>query len=84
MNTDTIVAKTREIAKTHYEGMERLDMEDSEPAMLKTDLYEKLKAFLPIIKEADMTLLYSELESKGYATMITNDTVTFSKDFLEE
>jgi hypothetical protein len=82
MNIDTLVAETRKIVKTHYEGMERLDMEDSDPAMLKTDLYEKLKAFLPNINEADIAPLYSELESKGYATLITNDSVTFSKDFI--
>lgn len=84
MNIDTLVAETRNIVKTHYEGMERLNMDSSDPAMMKTDLYEKLKVLVPLMREADMAPLYSELESKGYATLITNDTITFSKDFIHK
>jgi hypothetical protein len=64
--------------------MKRLDMDQSDPAMLKDDLFEKLKAFLPGMVRDDMAPLYHELEANGQATLITNDTITFSKDFIGE
>lgn len=84
MYIDKLISQTRYIAKTHYEGMKRLEMGESDPAMTKIDLFEKLKAFIPEMTEADMAPLYSELQQNGYATLITNDTVTFSKDFIGE
>lgn len=62
--------------------MERLSMEESDPAMLKDDLFEKLLAFVPDMQKDDMAPLYRELQTSGDITLISNDTVTFSKKFI--
>ncbi|MCD6064391.1 MAG: hypothetical protein K0R82_2302 [Flavipsychrobacter sp.] len=64
--------------------MKSMSMEESDPAMLKDQLFEKLQAFLPDMKKEDMSELYRELETSGDIMLITNDTVTFSKDFIGE
>lgn len=82
MNIDELVAQTRSIMKTHYEGMQRLQMGESDPMITKEDLCQQLQSFKPSITHTDLAPLYHTLEEKGYATLITNDTITFSKDFV--
>lgn len=82
MDVDKLIEQTREIIKTHYEGMESLCMGSSNPAILKKDLHEQLSVFLPDIDTHNLHPLYDALKDKGYATLITNDTITFSKSFI--
>ncbi len=82
MHIDRLIEQTRDIVKTQYEGMERLSMEESDPAILKDDLFEKLQAFIPGMTKDDMTILYRELQMSGDITLVSNDTVTFSKKFI--
>lgn len=82
MDLDKLIEQTRFIARTHYEGMKRLKMGDSDPEILKEDLCQQLKAFVPRMNTELLHPLYDALKEKGYATLITNDTITFSKDFI--
>jgi hypothetical protein len=84
MYRDDVIQQVRAIAKNHYEGMKALDMGNSEPVVQKKDLAEQLQARLSGFAIEELSWLYTTLELKGYATLITNDTVTFSKDFIGE
>lgn len=82
MNINELVEQTRKIVKTHYDGMKRLEMADSDPEITKEDLCQQLKSFVPGMGPDQLHPLYDALNEKGYATLITNDTITFSKSFI--
>jgi hypothetical protein len=82
MNINELIEKTRTIMKTHYEGMVKAHMGGSDPEIRKEDLCQQLNAVLPDAGLENMRPLYNALEEKGYAKLITNDTITFTKDFV--
>ena len=81
MDINDVIARVREIARTYYEGMKANDM-DSEPAILKKDLVSELRAKSPALQDGYIARVYNTLRERGDITLITNDTVTFSKDFV--
>lgn len=84
MNISELIEQTRKIVKTHYQGMKRMEMEDSDPEITKADLCQQLSSFVPGMQPDLLQPLYTALDEKGYATLITNDTITFSKSFIGE
>jgi len=81
MDINDVISKAREIVKAHYEGMKANDMK-TDPAMLKKDFQGELQAKIPGVQDNYITKLYAALEERGDITLITNDTITFSKDFV--
>ncbi|RYD55338.1 MAG: hypothetical protein EOP56_16555 [Sphingobacteriales bacterium] len=82
MNINDLIEKTRNIMKTHYEGMVKVNMGSSDPEIRKEDLCQQLDALTPEERIENMRPLYNALEEKGYAKLITNDTITFTKEFV--
>lgn len=82
MNINDLIEHTRIIMKNHYEGMVKAQMADSDPEIRKEDLCLQLQALLPGVAEVNMHYLYQALEEEGYARLITNDTITFTKGFV--
>lgn len=80
MDINDVITRVREIAHTHYEGMKANNI-DNEPAMLKKDLVGELRAKSPALQDSYITKVYNTLQERGDITLITNDTITFSKDF---
>lgn len=82
MNTDALIAKAKQIAQDHRQSMKELDMQDSDVDIMRSDLEGQLKTEYPEISDQDMQQFYDALNQKKYVKLISNDIVTFDKDFL--
>lgn len=81
MDTEALIRQTKSIMHSRYAEMMKQKMGHSDPAATRKDLYAQLKAFFPALQQEDMAALYGALELRGYLTLLTNDTATFSKGF---
>lgn len=81
MDINELIVKTQSIVKDHYAGMKNLEMGDSDIDVLRKDLMEQLRTEHPEIDDATMRHLYDELDKLGHIKLLTNDIVTFKKEF---
>ena len=81
MDIKELISQTRSIVKDHFAGMENLEMGDSDIDVLRKDLKEQLQTEHPEIDDVTMRQLYDELDKQGHIKLLTNDIVTFKKEF---